>query len=206
MARKSEHPDLMYFATAEKKKGTEQKLPLKDMRDFSPFLMLAGGETTPTLLSGLIYCLLKNPDKLSRLIDEVRSNFQHGEEDITMERVFGLEYLNVCIDEALRIYPPIAAGVERVVPKGGAPIAGQSIPAKTIVLVPIYGTHHQPLNFARAGEFIPERWLPDADAEFSGDRKNACRPFSVGPHACFGQEYVFPCYMTLFPEYLMNVG
>ncbi|KAL2071170.1 hypothetical protein VTL71DRAFT_12405 [Oculimacula yallundae] len=189
MARKSEHPDLMFFATAEKKRRGEQQLPIKDMRDFSPFLMLAGGETTPTLLSGLIFCLLNHPDKLSRLIDEVRTSFE-GDQDITMEKVFGLEYLNVCIDETLRIYPPIAAGVERVVPKGGAPIAGHIVPGKTIVLVPTYATHHQPLNFTSAGEFIPERWLPDAGTEFLSDRKNACRAFSVGPHACFGQEYV----------------
>ena len=109
---------------------------------------------------------------------------------MTMESLLRLQYLGVCIEETLRLYPPIAAGVERVVPKSGAPIAGRFIPGGTIVLVAQYATHHQPRNFARTNEWIPERWLPDADAEFLADRKNASRPFSVGPQSCFGQEYV----------------
>lgn len=187
-ASKSNHPDLFHFATADRKKA-EQQLALNDMRDFSPFLMLAGGETTPTLLSGLTFCLLKHPDKLSRLLDEVRGAFKSADE-MTMESLLRLQYLGVCIEETLRLYPPVAAGTERVVPNSGAPIAGEFIPGGTIVLVAQYATHHQLRNFARANEWIPERWLPDADAEFLADRKNASRPFSVGPHSCFGQEYV----------------
>lgn len=182
--RKTDHPDLFYFATKEKKAS---QLPLKDMREFSPFLMIAGGETTPTLLSGLTNFLLTHPEKMARLTKEVRGAFQ-SDEDITMANLFKLEYLNACIEEALRVYPPIAAGVERVVPRGGAPVAGHHIPGGTVVLVPDLAMFHYSKNFARPKEFIPERWLPDAGEEFAKDRHQCHKPFSVGPHACFGQE------------------
>lgn len=33
-----------------------------------------------------------------------------------------------CLKESLRMYPPVAAGMPRVVPKGGAKIAGTFVP------------------------------------------------------------------------------
>lgn len=186
-------PDLFHFATKEKKK--DQQLPLQDMRNFSPFLMLAGGETTPSVLSGLTFCLVHHPDKLARLVKEVRDAFGSSDE-LTMEALLRLQYLNVCIDETLRRYPPIAAGVDRIVPESGAPIAGEFVPGGTYVLVAHYAMHNQSRNFARPEDWVPERWLPDASPEFADDRKNAFRPFSVGPHACFGQEYVLSCCLS----------
>lgn len=187
-ASTTDHPDLFHFATMETKSGGPQ-LPLKDMRSFVPFLMLAGGETTPTLISGMLFYLLNNPQKLAHLVSEVRHAFE-GVDEISVENLFQLPYLSACIEESLRLYPPIAAGIERVVPPGGAPIAGEVIPGGTIVLVAQYATHHQSRNFARPNDWVPERWLPESEsnAEFGKDHKAASKPFSVGPHSCFGQE------------------
>jgi cytochrome P450 len=186
-ARQTDRPDLFHFATSGKK---QHQFPLKDMRDFSPFLMIAGGETTPTSLSGILFHLLHQPEKFERLVHEIRSSFKTDEE-MSMDKVFQLKYLTACIDEGLRVYPPVPAGLERVVPKGGAPIAGEIIPGGTVVLVPHYAMFHDKRNFTLPDEFLPERWLLDADPEFAKDRKNALQPFSVGPHSCFGKEYVF---------------
>jgi cytochrome P450 len=43
-------------------------------------------------------------------------------------------------------------------------------------------------NFKRARDFIPERWLENA--EFSDDRKECFNPFSLGPRGCIGIKYV----------------
>ncbi len=55
-------------------------------------LCVAGSETTATLLTGAIYLLLKNPEKLARLEQEVRSRFKNASE-ITLQSVSTLEYL-----------------------------------------------------------------------------------------------------------------
>ena len=39
-----------------------------------------------------------------------------------------LPYLTATINEALRIYPPIPIGTPRIVPKGGANVAGEFLP------------------------------------------------------------------------------
>ena len=81
----------------------------------SNLFMIAGTETTATLLSGLLYYLLTNREKLARLTVEIRGAFEN-ECTITIERLQSLKYLQACIDEGLRMYPPISNGLPRLVP------------------------------------------------------------------------------------------
>jgi cytochrome P450 len=53
-------------------------------------LIVAGSETTATVLSGVTYLLLRYPDKLAKLTDEVRSAFE-SEDDITMAKFSQLD-------------------------------------------------------------------------------------------------------------------
>lgn len=69
-------------------------------------VLLAGSETTATSLSGATYYLLRNPDALQKLTTEIRNAFSKAE-DITFNAVARLPYLQACIQEALRMYPPI---------------------------------------------------------------------------------------------------
>ena len=64
---------------------------------------------------------------LKQLTQEVRSAFK-SDDEITLTSVARLSYMLNCLKEALRMYPPVAAGMPRVVPKGGAKIAGTFIP------------------------------------------------------------------------------
>lgn len=90
-------------------------------------LIIGGSETTATLLSGVTYLLLRNPNTYQLLKDEVRSSFDTAE-NINLTSVNKLPYMLACIEEALRIYPPVANGPPRVCPKGGARILGEYIP------------------------------------------------------------------------------
>lgn len=90
-------------------------------------LIIAGSETTATLLSGAVYLLTTHPDKLAKVANEVRSAF-NSEEEITLNSVSRLSYMLACLNETLRCYPPVASGLPRVVPKGGAYVAGKFVP------------------------------------------------------------------------------
>lgn len=98
-------------------------------------LVLAGSETTATLLSGCIYLLLSNPDKLEKLKQEVRSTFKN-ETEINGNSVNRLSYMLAVLNEALRLYPPITSTLTRTVPPGGEFIADHFTAAgvSTIVL------------------------------------------------------------------------
>lgn len=90
-------------------------------------LIIAGSETTASLLSGVTFLLLKHPHALAKLTEEVRSAFK-SEDDININSVGQLKYMLACLDEALRLYPPTPVGLPRVVSKGGATIVGNYVP------------------------------------------------------------------------------
>lgn len=93
----------------------------------SSILIIGGSETTATLLSGVTFFLLTNPDALRKLTDEVRSAFK-TEDEININTVSNLPYMLACLDEALRMYPPVPIGLPRIVPKGGTKICGYYVP------------------------------------------------------------------------------
>jgi hypothetical protein len=123
MARKTDRPDIWTFVTRFSEIEGKRLAPTELHSNGTTF-MLAGTETTATLLSGLTYILLKNPEKMQRLVDEVRGAFSSSD-DITMTKLSQLEFLNACLEEGLRMYPPLPVGLPRRAPKGGAKVCGR---------------------------------------------------------------------------------
>lgn len=103
-------------------KGTGMTKP--EMVANSGILVLGGSETTATLLSGVTFLLLKHPDVMKKLNDEVRGAFKH-EDEIDLISVNKLEYMLAVLDEAMRVYPPVPNGGNRVVPDCGAMVSGK---------------------------------------------------------------------------------
>ena len=153
-------------------------------------LIIAGSETTATLLSGATYHLLQNPAKMARLQDEVRSAFGSLDE-MTLISTSKLPYLHAVIEESLRMYPPVADMLPRRTPAEGEMVAGQWVPGNTVVGVHHWSTYRDPKNFAQPDTFAPERFLPDAPSEFAQDRKDALQPFSWGPRNCLGKNLAY---------------
>lgn len=143
-------------------------------------LVIAGSETTATTLCGLTYYLLKNPDCFQKLAHEIRGAFTSMSE-ITGDATASLPYLHGCIEEALRLFPPVAVGLPRDCP--GATIDGVYVPKGTIVHADALSMSTHPRFWTYPNEFRPERWVGDG---FKGDDKRASQPFSLGPRGCLG--------------------
>lgn len=92
----------------------------------SIILVIAGSETTATLLSGLFFYQGMNPDVHATLKKEIREAFA-DESEINMKSVAQLPYLQACIEESLRVYPPAAETPARVSP--GAELGGEYVPS-----------------------------------------------------------------------------
>lgn len=91
-----------------------------------------------------------------------------------------------CLKEGLRYYPPVAGEMPRIVPEGGAHIAGQFVPAGTTVGAAQYAMNHCSRNFKDSLRFRPERFL--APDQFPDDHLDALQPFSNGPRNCLGKK------------------
>lgn len=180
-------------------------LPDEMLPNYS-FLMMAGSETTATLLSGCTFYLLKHPYSYQRLTSEVRQCFSAPTE-IVLSSLAALPYLHSVITETLRLYPPVPLGMPRTTPPGGAMISGGYVPEKvlhiapvsfigykltysqTTVSVPSWVTSRSPSKFSSPDQFIPERWLNDPPC--LNDNKAAMQPFSLGLRGCPGKRSVF---------------
>jgi len=90
--------------------------------------VLAGSDTTSTVLSTATYYLLKNPTVYRKLASEIRYTFKSSDE-INEKATCDLVYLNAICKEAMRIYAPIPLGLPRQVPRGGETVDGHFIPA-----------------------------------------------------------------------------
>lgn len=85
----------------------------------------AGSETTATAMSGFFFYMGKEPAVYMTLAEEIRSTFK-SEEEITIRSTAQLPYLQACIDETLRVYPPAAETPPRISP--GAEIDSKFVP------------------------------------------------------------------------------
>ncbi|KAL4899812.1 hypothetical protein BDW74DRAFT_188846 [Aspergillus multicolor] len=203
------HRDTKYRALSEHiPQGNEQEKPvfMSHVQNSSPndpgtvllpdemlpnysFLMMAGSETTATLLSGCTFYLLKHPHSYQRLVSEVRENFSEASE-LVLSSLSALPYLKSIIAETLRLYPPVPLGMPRVIPAGGAIISGRYVAEKTAVSVPSWVTSRSPSNFSNPDHFIPERWLNVAPG-MDGDKNAAMQPFSLGQRGCPGKSMAY---------------
>jgi cytochrome P450 len=106
----------------------QQGLSREEMDSNASLFMLAGTETTATLLSGLTYLLLTHPLAMKELVTKIRKTFTETE-DINLETLAQLPFLNACIKEALRLYPPVPVGLPHRTSEGTrSSICGFDVP------------------------------------------------------------------------------
>jgi len=124
-------PDIWSFVLG----GDDKKrLSLAEMHSNASGFMIGGGETTSTTLSGVVYLLLRHPEAMRRLMEELRGAGVFESVDGNMNdrmswsTLARLEYLKACLTETLRLFPPAAVGLPRIVPSGGAKICGNLFP------------------------------------------------------------------------------
>ncbi|KAL9108200.1 MAG: hypothetical protein Q9187_008323, partial [Circinaria calcarea] len=181
MARKTDRRDFMTYVL---RHNDEKGMTLDEIKKSFDVVLIAGSETTATMLSGTTYHLMNNKPALQRLAAEIRAAF-NTEEDITILSTSKLHYLNAVIQEGLRIYPPVPTILPRYTLPEGDVINGHFIPGNTQVGVSHWASTHSLKNFRDPYKFVPERWLDDP--RYADDNKAALQPFSLGPRNCIGK-------------------
>ena len=156
----------------------------------------AGSGTVATTLSAIFYHLLKSPETMNKLCQEIDAHFpplrstEESKEynEVMFSEAQKLPYLDACLKETFRIHPALGGQLlERVVPPGGALIDGVFVPGGTIVSGNAWITQrHQPTFGNDVEKFRPERWL-DCGSEKLSAMNRALLAFGAGPHTCIGK-------------------
>ncbi|CAG8476924.1 10052_t:CDS:10, partial [Scutellospora calospora] len=133
-----------------------QRLTNIELRHNLGVFMLAGHDTTASSLATVLYLLSIHKNVQRKAREEVLKVLG---DNLTpsLEQHKSLKYLNMIINENLRLYPPIAVLPARVTTKE-IECRGHVIPAGTCIELFIYGIHHSPKNWVNPEEFLPERF------------------------------------------------
>jgi len=113
-----------------KHRGDKDGLTDAELISNSTALIIAGSETTATLLSGVTYWLLRTPNALRKATDEVRNSFENEEDVNFTHATTRLPYMLACLEEGFRMYPPVPTGLPRyTLPGPPTQISGYQIAA-----------------------------------------------------------------------------
>ncbi|GAD95757.1 cytochrome P450 alkane hydroxylase, putative [Paecilomyces variotii No. 5] len=166
----------------------------KVLRDNLLNILLAGRDTTASLLSSTFFLFARHPHVWHKLRREVIREFgdcNNKVSDITHAKLKDMPYLRHVLNEVLRLYPPVpinfrVSATDTSLPVGGGP-DGKSpmyIRKDSTVAYVVYGMHRRKdLWGPDAESFRPERW------EENGKHGWEYLPFNGGPRICLGQQY-----------------
>jgi cytochrome P450 len=149
----------------------EDGSPMSDqeLRDELMTLLVAGHETTASELAWAFERLLRAPDVMARLVDEL----DRDDEDA---------YLTATIQEALRRRPVLPNAAPRLV-KQRVTIGGWDYPEGVCLVPNAYLVHHDPAIYPDPYAFRPERFLEEQPGTYTWI------PFGGGRRRCLGASF-----------------
>ncbi|RDA93278.1 hypothetical protein CP533_2065 [Ophiocordyceps camponoti-saundersi (nom. inval.)] len=191
-----EHPDIISVI-----QNLKEPFSFGKLHSNMSLFILAGSETSATMMTGFFSLLSENPEARKRVTNEVRASFS-SEYEITLIGVKSLPYLLACINETLRLVPPTPNAMPRVVGLGGHSIAEHYVPQYTVVYVAPWAAYRSETNFTLPVEFHPERFLQDP--KFAKDDLSVLQPFSIGHRSCVGRGLAYAEIQLTLAKILYN--
>ncbi|KAI1261137.1 cytochrome P450 [Xylariaceae sp. FL1019] len=154
----------------------------------------AGAFSTSTTMSALFFYLSRHSHCYKRLVSEIRDTFEEATDIRFGPKLNSCKYLRACLDETMRMSPPIPGTMWRELQAGDSNpfiVDGHVVPPGTQVGVNTYSLHHNEQHFPDAHNFIPERWL-ESESEGKGKMmRDAFAPFSIGYRDCAGKNLAY---------------
>jgi cytochrome P450 len=154
----------------------------REVRDQVMTLMFAGHDTSTSTLSFMMHELARHPDVAERLREEQDEVL--GGKPPTVDSLEQMPYLDMVLDEVLRLYPPAWIGPRRAV--RDFEFGGYSIPEGAYVNYCSWASHRIPEVFPDPEAFIPERFTRERKAALP---RGAYVPFGAGQRICIGKRF-----------------
>ena len=153
--------------------------------------ILAGADSTATTIRVTFLYILTNPSVYVKLLAEIDEAVEKGNVSfpvIKNSESKELPYLQACILEGLRIFPPLNGITDKIAPPKGETVNGIFFPGGTRVGFGLYHMMRRTDIWGQdAAFFRPERWIEaDAETRHRWDRVWELG-FSSGRSTCLGK-------------------
>ncbi|KAI3326697.1 cytochrome P450 [Xylariaceae sp. AK1471] len=190
-----------FVAQILKHNGSEKEMSRDEIMSNANMLIAAGSETTAAGTAGCLYQIVKHPGVYRKVVEEIRTMFEK-ESDIVFESVEKLEYLDACINESLRLYPPIPIFNPRIGAPEGTMVLGILCKDDISLGLHHWSIYHCSRNFTNPDIFDPSRWL--GNPIYETDRQAAFHPFGIGSRVCIGKHLALAQVRTMISRLLFN--
>lgn len=155
----------------------------REIRDQVMTLMFAGHDTSTSTLTFMLHELARHPEVTRRLREE-QDRVLGGATPTATQLEREMPYLDMVLDEVLRLYPPAWIGPRRAVRE--FEFGGYTVPKGAYVNYCSWASHRIPEVFPEPEAFIPERFTRECKAALP---RGAYVPFGGGSRICIGKRF-----------------
>jgi len=159
------------------------RLTDREIHDQVMTLMFAGHDTSTSTVSFLVYETARHPQVAERLRQEAAA-VTGGAAPTPAQLARELPYLEMVLDETLRLYPPAWIGPRRAL--ASFQLAGQTVPAGAYVNYSSWASHRLADVFPDPEAFVPARFAPERKTALP---RGAYVPFGGGQRICIGKRF-----------------
>ncbi|CAG8976544.1 hypothetical protein HYALB_00011021 [Hymenoscyphus albidus] len=187
----------------------------KSGRGFTPeeltseasLFIIGGTDGMITATTSTLFYLVHNPDALHRLTRELREAFPATPSptgklscpiQFASPELQRVDWLFACIDESMRISPPVPSILPRRAGPGGIVVDGDFFPEGTDLGIPHYSLHRNPDVFPEPLAYKPQRWMSKDEAKEGGVALKpgvgsgpSFTPFGAGRSSCIGKDMAY---------------
>jgi cytochrome P450 len=187
IVRRRAHPDpdrrdILSLLVGARGAGGEE-FTEREIRDQVMTLMFAGHDTSTSTLTFMLHELARHPEVTRRLHTE-QEEVLCGETPTALQLEKEMPYLDMVLDEVLRLYPPAWIGPRRAVRE--FEFGGYTVPKGAYVNYCSWASHRLPEVFPQPEAFIPERFTRERKAALP---RGAYVPFGGGSRICIGKRF-----------------
>jgi len=152
-------------------------------RDLSVLLTgpyVAGLDTVANTVAAATYGILKTPGVLEKV--QAEADALYAKDTITEADIRGLNYIQGCLKEAMRIWPIAVAQMRTT--NHDLEFEGHVIPKDELIFIGTSVPHFMEEYFPDPFKFDPERFNDERREHM---KPGVYAPFGRGPHSCLGQ-------------------
>jgi cytochrome P450 len=178
----SERQDILSLLVGARGEGGEA-FSDREIRDQVMTLMFAGHDTSTSTLTFMLHELARHPEALAKLHEE-QDRVLGGATPSVDQLEKEMPYLDMVLDEVLRLYPPAWIGPRRAVRE--FEFGGYTVPKDAYVNYCSWASHRIPEVFPDPEAFVPERFARERKAALP---RGAYVPFGGGSRICIGKRF-----------------
>ncbi|KAI1860570.1 hypothetical protein JX265_009969 [Neoarthrinium moseri] len=206
-----EGQDIWSYLLASHDPKTGKKFTHEELVSEASLFIIGGTDGMITAATATLFYLLHDRQVLDQLTSELRQAFppsggpaeavQNGLCPIRFAspELARIQLLSACIDEAMRLSPPVPSILPRTIGPGGMVIDGEFFPEGLDIGIPHYSLQRDPDYFQEPLAYKPRRWLmTDYESNKPEPRSRSklipgvgqapsFTPFGAGRSSCIGK-------------------